>query len=120
MLPREENCQPIDSLEVSVNLIPKMMNELWASLVISAVQLAVCAPVRCDARVCRYGQFPRSQRLTTLYVEQASHRVGLNYQVTRGTAIPQPHQFGMHGSQELGEPPRLSFHFGVDDQYLAD
>jgi hypothetical protein len=91
MLPRSEVHRLISREGFSVKLISVLMSELGASLVASGIQLAVCAPVDCYVLVCRYGRSSHYPNPTTLYVEQASQRIGQKYVVARGTTIPKPH-----------------------------
>lgn len=77
----------------SVELVERIANINGASIAASAIQLALCAPVDCYIVICRYGRSPMFPHNVTLYVEQATKRLGAEFPIARGTMIPSDHLF---------------------------
>lgn len=114
LIPRSQVNSYIAKEGYSVDLIERIANINGASIAATAIQLAVCAPVDCYVVICRYGRSPVSPHGTTLYVEQATRRLGAEFPMARGTMIPPDHLFRevWESRQPLSGPSYIPFRSG--------
>lgn len=93
LLPRQMVRSVIADVGFSVHVVEKVADLTNASIAASAIQVATCAPVDCYVVVCRYGPSPHWPHQPTLFVEQATRRLGSQFPIARGTTIPSDHLF---------------------------
>lgn len=93
LLPRQTVRSVITDMGFSVQVVEKVAELTGASVVASSIQVATCAPVDCYVVVCRYGPSPQWPHQPTLFVEQATRRLGSQFPIARGTTIPNDHLF---------------------------
>lgn len=111
LLPRQRVREAIAKDGLSVDLIEQLTVDHRTSLLATAIQVALNAPVACYVVVCTHGPSPLLPGRICLHVEQAAMHPKIRYPWKRGSVIPDDHLFAdvWRTRQPASGPSRVVF-----------
>ena len=112
MLPRHRVREAIRTQGFSIDLIESLAKLHGSSLLATAIQVALNAPMHCYVVVCSHGRSPLPPHNVGLHVELAAQPNGMPYPWRRGTAIPANHLLDdvWRTKQPAAGPSSVTFH----------
>lgn len=115
LLPRERVRELLCVEGTSVQLVAQMTRDFGASLVATALQLALCAPQECYMVLATHGAIPQARPPRTgLYLEYAFASWSVRYPLARYTPVPDDHLLAAawRDQQPAGGPSYIPFRSG--------
>jgi hypothetical protein len=112
LLPRHRVREAIRTQGFSVDLIESLADCHGSSLLATAIQLALNAPMPCYVVVCSHGRSPLYPFNVGLHVELAAQPNGMPYPWRRGSDIPKDHLLSdvWRTKQSASGPSSVTFH----------